>query len=624
MNDLSTLAKRHKVFVDTCSWMHQSSAVLFSDEAKQALKDKNATVIVPASVLKELNYLQEKEERDVRERAQRAALLLKTWIAARVIDVRGEDSDPFADHLFLNIFSRFRTKYSLVLITQDEQLARDVSGLNDQQSVQSRHSVNVLRLTKNGRIGAWRFGETPEKKETRASAERPPLRFSHSDNRSPRPFDIDCALIAEGNRLLDVRSIAGKGDKIVSSCFGTLELKEQIGGGGEGLVFATDRPELVCKIYARHRLTATRRDKLSLMLTHTVEIPGVCWPRDLVNNALGQFVGYVMPRAQGLPMQRCLFVKPLLLACFPAWTRRELIHVALAILDRIAQLQGLGVLIGDINPHNILIADSRRIFFVDTDSFQVEGYPCAVGTANFTAAEIQGQNFAGFLRTVEHENFAVATLLFMILHPGKPPYSHQGGGDPSENIRTGCFSYRLGEQFSGKVPEGPWRYIWSNLPYRIKEAFHRCFTTGERPTVRQWIDLMSHYLHALESGYVSDELFPTSLKKVSEHTAQKFGVEIRNFVHFTCEGCGKDFDLTEENAKIKEVQNRPLCPLCAGEETRQREQHDREHGTELICSACSSRFLFSISDARFFQQKGLNTPKRCPDCRKQRKAESAW
>ena len=33
-----------------------------------------------------------------------------------------------------------------------------------------------------------------------------------------------------------------------------------------------------------------------------------------------------------------------------------------------------------------------------------------------------------------NENFAVATLLFMIMLPGKPPYSQQGGEDPVSNI----------------------------------------------------------------------------------------------------------------------------------------------------------------------------------------------
>ena len=37
--------------------------------------------------------------------------------------------------------------------------------------------------------------------------------------------------------------------------------------------------------------------------------------------------------------------------------------------------------------------------------------------------------------------------------------------------------------------------------------------------------------------------------------------------------------------------------------------------TTLNCVECSKDFLFSISEAQFFLSKGLQTPKRCKDCR---------
>ncbi|RML94152.1 hypothetical protein APX70_07765, partial [Pseudomonas syringae pv. maculicola] len=64
---------------------------------------------------------------------------------------------------------------------------------------------------------------------------------------------------------------------------------------------------------------------------------------------------------------------------------------------------------------NLLVTqDSTKLWMVDTDSFQIEGFPCPVGTVNFTAPEIQGVNYGTFMRTKEHELFAVATMLFMI------------------------------------------------------------------------------------------------------------------------------------------------------------------------------------------------------------------
>lgn len=42
----------------------------------------------------------------------------------------------------------------------------------------------------------------------------------------------------------------------------------------------------------------------------------------------------------------------------------------------------------------------------------------------------------------------------------------------------------------------------------------------------------------------------------------------------------------------------------------------------LQCSDCNSTFTFSVAEQEFFQSKGFtNEPKRCPDCRRAKKAE---
>ena len=41
----------------------------------------------------------------------------------------------------------------------------------------------------------------------------------------------------------------------------------------------------------------------------------------------------------------------------------------------------------------------------------------------------------------------------------------------------------------------------------------------------------------------------------------------------------------------------------------------------LTCQDCGVEFAFSAGDQEFYAQKGFNEPKRCPDCRRARKAE---
>jgi len=235
-----------------------------------------------------------------------------------------------------------------------------------------------------------------------------------------------------------------------------------------------------------------------------------------------------MNAAKGKSMQRCMFVKQRLMQNFPTWNRYNLVKLAITWLEKVTKLHQRDILIGDINPNNFLIVSDTEVYFVDTDSYQIKDYVCPVGMANFTAPEIQNSDFTSFYRTPQHEYFAIATLLFMILLPGKPPFSHQGGGDPRENIRERAFPYPLGEISGQAAPPGPWRFIWSHLPFKTKEAFYNCFTKDIRISADEWLELMRSYKHALEVGYLSSsggshDLFPAVFKELSEHAKIKYG-----------------------------------------------------------------------------------------------------
>jgi serine/threonine protein kinase len=220
-------------------------------------------------------------------------------------------------------------------------------------------------------------------------------------------------------------------------------------------------------------------------------------------------------------------------------------------------LHAANILVGDINPLNILInKDSDDVWFVDTDSFQIENYPCPVGTINFTAPEIQGQKYTSFLRTKDHELFAVATMLFMILLPGKPPYSQQGGGTLGENIKNMQFRYPFRnedeniEHRGEKLPSGPYRFIWSHLSFGIKEAFHETFRENKRVSLEMWLDLLGKYKFNIDAGYLSDKLFPIEAK-------------VTDGVEASCGKCGSVFTLQRQQADyFKSQEKSPLCPVC--------------------------------------------------------------
>lgn len=292
-----------------------------------------------------------------------------------------------------------------------------------------------------------------------------------------------------------------------------IELKAEIGKGGEGVVYQVDNTT-VAKIYKKDQLTQMKEDKIKALAAKKLSYDGICLPSIELYDLNKNFIGYTMPKADGFEMQTSIFNPKLIKIKFPNWGRLELAKMAITILKKIDYLHSNNVLIGDINPFNILVKDFNEVYFVDTDSYQVDNFPCPVGTIHFTAPEIQGKDYKTFLRNEEHEYFAIATLLFMILLPGKSPYSFQGGGDITENIKTNNFSYPLGDEDNFLAPQGMWEFIWTELPFDVRKAFHLVFKDNERLSPRDWIGVMESFISELEMGDVPNEIIPTDTEKI--------------------------------------------------------------------------------------------------------------
>lgn len=296
-----------------------------------------------------------------------------------------------------------------------------------------------------------------------------------------------------------------------------IELLEEIGKGGEASVYLVDK-NTVAKIYNAKSLTPEKQNKILAIINKDLKIDGICLPIETLFDENEKFIGYIMPKAnadKGYEMQTCLFNPALLKNKFPNWTRINLVNLSLTILNKIQQLHEKNIIIGDINPFNILIKSDKEVYFVDTDSYQVDNYPCPVGTVHFTAPEIQNiENFSKLIRTFEHEYFAIASLLFMIFHPGKSPYAFQGGGNIKENIISMNFSYPLGDEDNYMAPQGMWEYIWSELSYELRKAFYTIFKENYRFNLKEWINVLETYKDDLTQGTYQIPIFPSSTERI--------------------------------------------------------------------------------------------------------------
>ena len=327
------------------------------------------------------------------------------------------------------------------------------------------------------------------------------------------------------DQVLAVTRFPGDGDEVHfkrPDTEGQLVLGERISRGKEGSVYAVEgEPHLVAKIFKKGKVTTHRKEKVELMVQHKVWLPGVCFPESILTYE-GEFVGFTMQRAQdAIVLNDTIFIPQELERLYPGWTRRDLVDVCLSFLERVKSLHEVNIIIGDINPNNVMLGNGKEAWIIDIDSVQVNGYPCPVGWDEFTAPEILG-GVQG-LRSIEHEQFAIAVMLFMIMMTGTFPYENSGSDDTIQIIKSGLFPYGFdGRSERGLQPPLRWLCVWSHLSRDLKRlfwnSFHRDgsrYQPANRVTVEEWIGAFEDFKEILSYPDVdpqSLEIFPIRRK----------------------------------------------------------------------------------------------------------------
>ena len=623
--------KDWKIFIDTCSLLHFAAESFFVNIIP-LLNKYNNKIIIPIRCIEEVEK-HSKNENDV-ELAQKAQSCIKKinqLLEAGYVDIRGEKTDNFADNVFQVVFTKFRMNHKLLLITQDNNLAKDILALNENKSVKA-NEVKVKRINKYGFLSEFYWKDSQE-----AAEEKKKQRNNRVELVEDELFRVCSEVTTISDDKIKVSEFPTAGSSVYTYK-GSIKLIKELGKGGEATVYLTNTP-YIAKIYMKDNITVRKYKKIQLMLSKKIECEGICYPVEILYNSKHEFIGYLMPKAEGKELQRTLFQPIPFIKSNPNWKKRDSVELCVTILEKIKYLHDRNIILGDINPANILFVSPKEVYFVDTDSYQVEDFPCPVGMVNYTAPEIiQLKGFSDCLRTKGNEYFAVATLLFMIMLPGKPPYSQQGGEDPKSNILKMDFSYPFGDSSNKKTPDGPWRYMWSHLPYDIKEAFYNTFRKdgayskeGTRLSVDEWLPKFRYYLELLDSGKyaqqdaMSIELLPTRHKKNPNSTYIKCKLckqdadekNCKNGICvaclekgevYRCKKCGKELIFTNYYKYVKGIKKRDICEVCfeQGKKVRVRD----------YCVECGRSFELTNSQYDFYIEKGYDLPRRCEFCRK--------
>lgn len=511
------------VLVDTCALMNDDADDAFDAGTLDALRSAGVALTVPAQVVQELQH-HARHPGERRDRAMAALQVLNRMRAHEVLDVRGAVASRIADNEILGTVMRYRDQRPTAVITLDVGLSVDLLDLRQSHSVDRVQPIHVIEL----------------RDSALALADPTTLRRRRHAQLARKASQVDVSVVypvattvsALSNEPVGGVDVPGTGATVADDGGTRLALGNVLGRGGEGTVYTVDgRDDVVAKVYHPTSITPRQLHRIDRMLEVGLDTEHpwarhICWPTSRLHDGFGRVVGILMPRAGGHDLGRSVFRHTELQKHFGDWDRRQLAQLGLTLLDGFDFLHQSGVLVGDVNPNNIRVISPTEVRFIDCDSYQLEDLPCPVGTVHFTPPRLQGVEMSNVLRTLDDECFAIATLLFMLLHFGKAPYAQQGGGTPSENIRTRNFPWRLGDQYDGLAPEGPWKFIWSNLSYKLKEAFFQSFDAsyqGDPITVRDLRFVLSRYLHTLDNGHVTRDLFPETYKGISNHAREKYG-----------------------------------------------------------------------------------------------------
>lgn len=451
---------------------------------------------------------------------------------------------------------------------------------------------------------------------------RPAADWLGNETPSGRPFKLTTNPVSVGRSVRVPKRVPTVGEKVFTKYNGiVLQLKKALMTDHISVTYATDHVDFFAKVYTVDALRLDMlENKVKRMLREKVEISGVCWPVDLLNDSSGYFIGILVPVSRGIQLTRSVFNGATGLAqFFPQWNKIDLCVLTMTILEKIYKMHDLGLMFGCINPASIYIAGAKDVYFVDTDCWQVEGYPALSRNQTFTPPELLRENKPQLIYTLDHENYQIAVLTFMLMMPGKFPYAKGKNVDERNSIIDMSFPFSVGggmrRSKDAERPSGIWRIVWDHLSYQMCDGFYNTFHSngkyarpGFRLKTTDWLKLTQDFTNVLNTPNRVDsrEMFPRSFRRDGK----------RVFVQ--CKICGQEHpdyyfihNIHVQQEKI-DIWNRGyrICLPCASDQS----------DMSFKCECCGRKFYYTNrtkvlheigkSDFDFKKQRW------CKDCKK--------
>ena len=339
--------------------------------------------------------------------------------------------------------------------------------------------------------------------------------------------------LAYNNTYIEAFGSASISDIVNTEEGDKYELVKRMSGGAEGMVFTTNVPGYIAKIYHKGIITPLRWAKLKKLTELKISGHGFCIPKDLVFFRNSP-VGYTMTLGKGTTLGTVFDGPDAILEAFPDWTRIDIANVLLKLIEKYLYLHMHDVIAGDIQLKNALIDSNGDVYLIDMDSVQIGNLPCPVGTEEFTDTRLWGKDFSKFLRELRDEDYSIAMLVFSVLFCGLHPYATRNG---AETLREEILNYNFPYNFENEpefIPVGGYDHIWEYLPDRMRKMLFETFKNGWSYDTLEWLDAVVKYKEDLEN-YVFDDpeaykIFPKENYKQASINVEEARENLKNKV----------------------------------------------------------------------------------------------
>jgi len=249
-------------------------------------------------------------------------------------------------------------------------------------------------------------------------------------------------------------------------------LGKQLAFGGEGKVHEISST-LLAKLFHKGMATNEKKEKL-LKLLSMKKMSSVVFPQKLLYDSNKNFIGYSMNQVYNTKELGVLHIPANRKKYFPDWTYIDLLDLSITIANTLKRLHNQKIIVADFNPRNVLVKESKKIYFIDIDSYQVDRQVSTVGMKMYTRPIHFDKSHKEYLKNQSDDIYALTVIIFQNLISGANPYAIKGGSNEEKLVENHKFSFNANEPYKSNVSD-KLLDAWANLSDSLRNYFEEVF-----------------------------------------------------------------------------------------------------------------------------------------------------